>query len=134
MVSSDILAQLTPEQALGIVRRLYEKNEDIRMAVMEEANSVLEAIDCNEIAEEVFSSLDSLDVHDLWDNSGAKRDGYISPHEAATEMIERELEPFLDQIRCCYELKMFPQAQACCMGILQGLYHFDQESKSELKD
>ena len=133
-MSGDVLAQLTPEQALEIVRRLYEKNVDIRMAVMEEANSVLEAIDCDEIAEDVFFALDSLDVQDLWDNSGARRNGYISPDEAAVEIIENELEPFFEQVRRYHKLKMFPQAQACCMGVLQGIYCFDQESKSQFKD
>ena len=90
-MSSDILTQLTPEQALKVVRRLYEREVDIRQAVMEEANSVLEAIDRDETAEEVFFVLDSIDVQDLWDNSGAKRDGYISPDEAAVEMMEGEL-------------------------------------------
>ena len=133
-MSSDILKQLTPEQALKVVRRLYEREVDIRQAVMEEVNSVLKAIDRNETAEEVFFVLDSIDVQDLWDNSGAKQSGYISPDEAAVEMIEDELEPFFDQVRRYHQLRMFPQEQTYCMGVLQGIYRFDQESKSQFKD
>ena len=133
-MSSDILKQLTPEQALKVVRRLYERNVDVRQAVMEEANSVLEAINCDETAEEVFFTLDSIDVQDLWNNSGARRDGYISPDEAAIEMVEDELEPFFDQVRRYHQLRMFPQEQTYCMGVLQGIYRFDQESKSQFKD
>jgi len=129
----DILTQLTPEQALKVVRRLYERDVDIRQAVMEEANSVLEAVDRDETAEEVLFVLDSIDVQDLWDNSGAKRSGYISPDEAAVEMMEDELEPFFDQVRRYHKLKMFPQAKVYCMGVLQGIYRFVQESKSEFK-
>lgn len=130
----DILTQLTPEQALEVVRRLYKRDVGVRRAVMEEASSVLETVDRDEIGEEVFFVLDSIDVQDLWDNSGAKRDGYISPDEAAVEMIEDELKPFFDQVRRYHKLRMFPQAQTYCMGVLQGIYRFDQESKSEFKD
>ena len=133
-MSSDILKQLTPEQGLKIVRRLYDRNVDVRQAVMEEANSVLEDVDCDETADEVFFVLDSINVEDLWDNSGARRDGYISPDEAATEMIEDELKPFIDQIQSYHQLRMFPQEQTYCMGVLQGIYCFDQESKSQFKD
>ena len=73
----DILTQLTPEQVLEVVRRLYERDVDIRLAVMEEAGTVLEAVDRDETAEGVFFVLDLIDVQDLWDKSGAGRNGYI---------------------------------------------------------
>ena len=61
----DLLAQLTPEQALEVVRRLYKRDMEIHQAIMEEAKSVLEAIDLDETAEEVFFILDSIAVQDL---------------------------------------------------------------------
>ena len=130
----DILAQLTPEQALEVVRRLYKRDKNIRQAIMEEAKSVLEAIDVDETAEEVFFMLDSIDVQDLWDRSGAGRDGYSSPGEEAVEMMEEELAPFFEQVRRYQQLRMFPQAQTYCMGVLLGIYRFDQESKSEFRE
>jgi len=130
----DILTQLTPEQVLEVVRRLYERDVDIRRAVMEEAGTILEAVDRDETAEEVFFVLDLIDVQDLWDKSGAGRNGYISDDEAASEMIEDKLEPFFDQVRRYHKLKMFPQAQTYCMGILQGVYRFGQESKTEFRE
>ena len=54
----DILAQLTPEQALKVVRQLYEREGELRRAVMEAATNILEAVDCDETAEEVFNHRD----------------------------------------------------------------------------
>ena len=130
----DILAQLTPEQALEVVRRLYKRDKEIRQAITEEARSVLEAVDFVKTAEEVFFMLDSIDVQELWDRSGAGRDGYSSPGEEAVEMMEEELAPFFEQVRRYQQLRMFPQAQTYCMGILLGIYRFDQESKSEFRE
>ena len=130
----DILAQLTPEQALEVVRRLYKRDKDIRQAIMEEARSVLEAVDLDQTAEEVFFMLDSIDVQELWDRSGAGRDGYSSPGEEAVEMMEEELAPFFEQVRRYQQLRMFPQAQTYCMGVLLGIYRFDRESKSEFRE
>jgi hypothetical protein len=130
----DILTQLTPDQALEVVRRLHNRDGNIQRAVLEEARNVLEAVDRDEIAEEVFLVLDLIDVQDLWDASGASRDGYISPDEAAVEMMENELEPFFDQVRRYHKLRMFPQEHIYCMGVLQGIYRFGQESETEFKE
>ncbi len=59
--------------------------------------------------------------------------GYRIP--AATVVAKAaHLKPFFDQVRRYHKLRMFPQAQTYCMGVLQGIYRFDQESKSEFKD
>ena len=129
----DLIRELTPEQALEVVRRLSGKDAQIREAVLREAMSVLEIIDLTEIAEDVFGVLDILDVHDLWDKSGAQRDGYFPPEEVAAEMIEEELDPYIEQVRKYLRLGMLIQARTYCMGVLYGIYQFDRESKSEFR-
>jgi hypothetical protein len=129
----DVLRQLTPEQALHVIRRLYEKDARTRQVVLATARSVLEAVDLNETAEEVFFLLDSISVEHLWDRSGPKRGGYTSPDQAAVDIIEEKLESFFDQVRKYRQLGMFPQEKTYCMGILLGIYRFDQESRSEFR-
>ena len=129
----ELMRELTPEQALEVVRRLYEKDSRIREVVLREVMSVLEAADLAEIADDVFCVLNLLDVHDLWDRSGAQRDGYFPPEEVAAEMMEEELEPFFEKVRRYCRLGMLIQAQTCCMGVLYGIYRFDYESKTEFR-
>ena len=129
----NLFAQLTPGQALAVVRQLSEREGDIRPAVTEETKRFLEAVDRDETAEEVFYVLDIIDVQDLWDTSGAGSGGYLSPDEAVAEIVESELKPFFDQVERYQQLRMFPQAQTHCMGVLQGIYRFNEESRSEFR-
>lgn len=49
-------------------------------------------------------------------------------------MIEDELKPFIDQIWTYLQQGMEHEAKICCMGVLLGIYRYDQESTSEFKD
>ena len=67
----DVISKLTAEQALKIVERLGRKEGKLREAVLTEAMNVLTEIDLDETADEVVAVLDSIDVQDCWDRSGA---------------------------------------------------------------
>jgi hypothetical protein len=131
---ADLISKLTGEQALQVVARLWRRGGKIREAVLAEATDVLTAIDVDATADEVFSALDSLDVTDCWDRSGESRDGYTSPDEAAAEMIDDELRPFLEQVDRYHEMGMPEQEATYCRGVLFGLYRYEHESKSEFSD
>ena len=62
-----VIKKLTPEQALEVVVRLSDKGGAIRNAVFAEARNVLSEIDLDEITNEVFFILDSVDVQDCGD-------------------------------------------------------------------
>jgi hypothetical protein len=47
----------------------------------------------------VTDELESLDVDDIFDKSGARRDGYVDPGDAAFQMFEEALAPFLQDGR-----------------------------------
>jgi len=131
---TDVISMLTAEQALMIVSRLCRTGGILRDAVVAEAMSVLTEIDVDTIADEVFVALDSIDVQDCWDRSGRSRDGYTSPDEAAAEIVEEELQPYLDQIERYRALAMPEQELAFCMGVLLGIYRYPKESKSEFSE
>ncbi len=130
----ELLHKLTGEQALAAIRRLADRNGVIAEAVVAAAREVLAVIDIDEIAADVFLALDRIDVQDCWDRSGASRDGYTSADEAATELIEEELQPFFDQADRYHELGMGEQGRDYCMGVVLGTYRYVQESDSEFKD
>lgn len=127
----DAIKKLTPEQALEVVMRLSDKGGAIREAVAAEARNVLSEIDLDEIADDVFFVLDTIDVQDCWDRAGGSRDGYTSPEEAAVELIEEELQPFFDQAERYHELGMTEEEAMYCSGVILGIYRYERESKSE---
>jgi hypothetical protein len=49
-------------------------------------------------------------------------------------MIEELMEPFLEELRKYQALGMNTEANGMCMGLLLGLYLFEDESTSEFKD
>ena len=129
----DIISKLTGAQALKIVERLGRKEGKLREAVLTEAMNVLTEIDLDETADEVIAVLESIDVQDCWDRSGRSRDGYTSPHEAAAELIEEELQPFLDQLERYHEMGLPEQEAAYFMGVIVGIYRYERESESEFR-
>lgn len=131
---SDLLSKLTGEQALDVLQRLAQEKGAVATAVLVEAKRVLAAVDVEDVADEVFGQLDMIDVQDCWDKAGRHRDGYTAPDEAAVQLLEEELQPFVDQVERYHSLGMARQEQDCCMGIILGTYRYEKESKSEFKD
>lgn len=129
-----IVAALNETQKAELIRRLHERGGDVRQALVEEARNVLKDVDLHEVAEEVFTDLDMIQVETLWDNSGPTRDGYISPEDEALDLIEHELEPHVQQVWDYLQLDMETEARTYLKGILLGLYRYDHESDSEFKD
>ena len=125
---------MTGEQAHEVVMRLAKKGGPVADAVMEAAKGVLNAVDVDDIAEDVFDSLDRINVESCWDRAGASRDGYTSTDEAAYELVEEALQPFAEQSRQYRKLRMLEQEREYCMGVVLGAYRYEQESTSEFKD
>ena len=129
-----VIEKLTPQQALEILKRLSQNEGKIGEAVRAEARTLLQAVDLDETADEVFFVLDSIDVEDCWDRSGSSRYGYTEPSEAAVELVEEELQPFYDQAARFRELNMPEQEMTYCMGVILGIYRYEHESKSEFRE
>ena len=128
------LDNISPEEALEVLKRLCASDARLRARILSEAKKLLSGVDTNEIAQAVYDQLNAIDVHDLWDRSGSKHDGYSSPEEMATEMFEEVIQPHQDKMKRHLETGMTRQARQYCMGVLKGIYNFEHKSKSEFKD
>lgn len=51
----------------------------------------------DDAAANVQMDLESIDIEDLFDRVGSKRDGYVDPGDTAWEMFEEALKPFQDE-------------------------------------
>ncbi len=129
----DIFNIITPDDAFAILQTLAKEDKEIARRIEQLAMEYLSDVDVEGVADEVYSELESIDVHDLWDNAGPTRDGYVDVTELAWEMFEEALQPFLDELKKYQKLSMSAEAKFLCMGILHGLYRFEEESNSEFK-
>ncbi|MBN1313407.1 MAG: hypothetical protein JXB30_18515 [Anaerolineae bacterium] len=129
-----IIDQLSPIDALVILKTLAQ-DDQIAARIAEVATAHLaDNIDVEEIALELFDDLEHLEVEEVWDRAGPKRHGYVDTGEAAEEMIREVMEAYLEELKKYQALGMNTQANQMCMGLLFGLYKFENESTSQFKD
>ncbi len=129
-----VLDDISAEYAYEILKKLADEDAKISKRIEEFALEYLVEVNPDNISERVFNDLDSLDVEDVWKNSGRTRYGYVEPYELASEMFEEALEPYVDELRKCQKLSMNEEAKLHCMGILRGIYKFEKEATTEFQD
>lgn len=134
IMKEDIFDKISPNEALEILRQITKTDKKLKKKIIELAEDLSRDVDVDEICENVFYALDGIDVHELWDRAGPKTDRYNSPEDMSVEMFEEALEPFVQEMRRLFNLKMHQEARLYCMGILKGIYQYKEESGSEFKD
>jgi len=130
----EIINQLSPQQALFIIRTLAESDQKLANRIAQMAVDHISEVDSQEVAAIVYKDLEALQVEDVWDSAGRTRHDYVEPQEVADEMIEHVLEPYEQDLTRYPKMNLPKQAMWLCMGILHGLYRFEHESKTEFKD
>ena len=129
-----LIDSLTADDALAVLGELSRAGGKIGEAVNVAITEYLQAVDSDEIAWDVFDTLDAIAVEDVWDRSGRTRDGYTEPAQAAVDVFEEALEPFVAKLKEYLKLEMYAQADEYCLGVLRGIYDFDHDSVSEYKE
>ena len=128
------IQSLNPDDAYRVLMTLLRENPSFEEKIYQVATQILSDVDSDEIMEDVYYELESLDVEDLYNRSGKTRYGYVEPSEEAWEMIEEVIEPFIDEMKKCQERAMPLMAKIYCAGIIKGLQKFEGESNSDFSD
>lgn len=129
-----LIDSLTPEDALAVLRDLSHGRGKLADAVNDAIAAYLQTVDVEDVATDIFHTLDALVVEDVWDRSGRTRYGYTEPSQAAVDVFEEALEPFIAKLNEYMRLEMHSEAEKYCLGILKGIYDFDHESESNYKE
>jgi hypothetical protein len=75
------------------------------------------------IADDVHDALQGLDIEELNTRADYRSGrGYVHPAEAADEILDEQLQPFLDDLRRRVALGLRPAAAELAVGILLGRY------------
>lgn len=129
-----ILDKISGYEALLVLKALANEDQNIAKRIEQIALEYLRDVDIESVASEVYFVLNSIEVEDLWEQSGSTRYGYVEPSERAWEMFEEALEPFTSELNKYLDLLLINEAKNYCMGILKGIHRFDKESTSQFKD
>ncbi|MCE8423817.1 MAG: hypothetical protein J5U16_07800 [Candidatus Methanoperedens sp.] len=88
----------------------------------------------DEIAESVFEDLDSLDVESDWDEVEEIQQKDVDPEELASKMYDDVMGSYFDVLKEYQNHSRDDSATIQCMGILKGIYKFENERMNDLFD
>lgn len=98
------------------MKTLASEDERIAQRIKEIMLQLTGFISSENMAQQTLLTLNQIDVEELWDRSGPKRDGYIDPCEMAREMLEEAMESFIDQLEEYCSLGMIEEAKFYSIG------------------
>jgi hypothetical protein len=130
----EVIDQLSPSDAVEVLRILAHCDAKVAAQIVEVVASYLRGVDVEEVAGNLYDDLSVLRVEEVWDRAGNARHGYVEPSDAAYEMIEEVLRPYLEALKKYQGLGMRAEANQVCMGLLWAFHSFEYECDSEFKD
>ena len=128
-----VINNLSPQEALAILKTLADSDTQLAKRIAEIATEYLSEVDADDVAEEVYLALGSLQVENVWDRSGSTRYGYVEPYEVVDVMIDSALSPYFEELARYQKLRMYDEAMRFCKGILSGLHLFEYECTTEFR-
>ncbi len=123
-----LVAALGSAEAERLLATLLDAHPDLLAEAAGLAEAHLGSVTAEGVAEDVAFALEGLSVEDIWERSGTQPDGsYVEPGEAAWEVVEEAVAPFIADLTRRVELGRRAEATAICQGVLLGLYRISQE-------
>jgi hypothetical protein len=118
------LDTLSAAEKAGVLDELLAARPDLREQAEAYAARVVADTDRSAVADDVEDSLQGLDIEELNTRAGYRPGrGYVHPAEAADEILDEALQPFLDDLQRRAGLGMRLAAAELASGILLGLYN-----------
>jgi len=124
------LEKLRPEEAATVLNQLLGKHPELKSEAKELAIQSISAASIEDVAEEVYLEITSVDLEALNGRAGSHSWGYVEPSEAATELLTEAIEDQMEEMKRSLELGLLATAEALCAGIVQGLYRA-RDTKSD---
>jgi hypothetical protein len=128
---SPALNALTAAEKGEVLDALLAVRPDLQAQAEELAERRLSGVDPIKVADGVESALRCVEIDELNGRAGHRPGiGYVHPVDAAAEVLDELLQPFLDDLQRHAQLGMTADAVTLAVGILHGL-HRCRDSGSE---
>ncbi len=127
-----VLDNLKSDEAATVLKHLLTAHPNLENEAEHIAMALISAVSFEEIADDVETALRTPDMDDLNNRAGSHSWGYTEPTEAAWELLEEEIDLFLEEMKRHLKLGLQKEALEVCKGILLGLYRCRQGKDNEL--
>jgi hypothetical protein len=91
----------------------------------------LEEVDGEAVASGLADAVLALDQDELSQYAGPTRYGYVEPTEAAWQLLEQTLEPWLQDITRRADLGLVDAARRLGLGVLEGLERVTEHTRDD---
>ena len=125
-----ITAKAVIEKAAAVLNQLLGKYPELKSEAEELAIQHMSGASIEDVAEEVYVEITSIDLEALNGRAGSHPWGYVEPSEAASELLTEAIENRVEEMKRSLELGLLAPAKALCAGIVQGLYRA-RDTKSD---
>ena len=129
-----LLDELQPDEAALVLRRLLASHPELLSEAEGISRSTLGDASFESIASGVEDSIRQLSLDDLNGRAGHHSWDYTEPTEAAWELLEEAVEPFVEDMKRHLGLGLDEEAFEICKGIVLGLYQCRNASGDEFLD
>ena len=127
-----LLKRLKPDEAAAVLRCLLEAHPDLAGEAEEITRSLLHQCQYEDVAAEIEDEIRLLDYDDLNARAGNHKWGYVEPSEAAWEILEETVDPFLDDMKRYLELGLEAEALEICQGLVLGCYRLSEREGGDV--
>jgi hypothetical protein len=131
---SNILDKLDGAESASVLKALLERHPELRSEAEALGKENLVRVSQVAVANDVADAVLQFDYDDLNGRAGSHSWGYVEPGEAACELLEEAIEPFVSEMKRFLELGLEEQAREVCQGILLGLYRVRKGANNEVLD
>ena len=129
------LDRLGPEEAARLLPQLLKRHPELRSEVEALALELITTVDPEEVADDLEFAFSGIHQEEIWDRSGSDSyGGYTAPDEAAGELCEEALAPFIEDLNRLLAMGQKEPALAQIKGIILGLHNLKGELPPDAED
>ncbi len=114
--------KLRPAEATELLRALLTRHPELSVDAASMAQAMITRVSAEDVAAAVEEAILALDIDALGARAGEHADGYTEPAQAAWELLQEAIDPFVEDLRRCIALGSEAAALETCRGIVVGLY------------
>lgn len=110
---------LRPHELTILLTRLARRNGAVGSAVREEIERLVASVDAEQVAGDVAMDLAGIDDDEITHRSGDDRYGYTAPYDAASEVLEETMRPYVERLGWYHDAGRLEACDAYALGVLR---------------